>query len=278
MTFMPDIILRPGSCSGPLGPHRWSIWAVRAREGLRRKVLIQRRAESRVVTRLRSIPPRIGELFYLRVLLQHWSAFRFEDLRTIHNRVYPTYQEAARALGLFEDESEAVRAMREAVAAYQPSRLTTYLFAHLLLDLPTPAITLWETFQQALSADFALNNNEDKANRLALQAISRYLQSQGASQRQFELPEPARVDREVNMELDTCLHRRDMLLEQSQRAYQIMSVEQRSIYDCITSSIGTGGCYFLDGKAGRGKPFLVNAICNRSAVTVVLSASPAQLL
>jgi hypothetical protein len=67
----------------------------------------------------------IGELFYLQILLRHRSAFRFEDLRTIHNRVYPTYQEAARALGLFEDESEVVCAVRKAVAAYHPSRLTT---------------------------------------------------------------------------------------------------------------------------------------------------------
>lgn len=78
---------------------------------MRRKVLIQRQADSRVVTRIHSIPPRIGELFYVRVFLQHRPAFSFEDLRMIHGRVYATYQEAATALGLFEDESEAVRAI-----------------------------------------------------------------------------------------------------------------------------------------------------------------------
>jgi hypothetical protein len=58
-----------------------------------------------------------------------------EDLRTIHGRVYATYQEAATALGLFEDESEAVRAMREAVAAYSRLGQLRFLFAYLLLDL-----------------------------------------------------------------------------------------------------------------------------------------------
>ena len=102
----------------PLGPNQWTICNMQTRRGLRRKILIRRQPGSKVITRIHSILPRIGELFYLRVLLQHWSAYGFENLRTIHNRLYSTYQEAAAALGLFEDESEAVRAMREAVAAY----------------------------------------------------------------------------------------------------------------------------------------------------------------
>jgi predicted ATPase len=48
-----------------------------------------------------------------------------------------------------------------------------------------------------------------------------------------------------------------------QESYDMMNIKQRFIYDCIFNSIGMGGCYFLDGKAGRGKTFLVNAICNR---------------
>lgn len=247
----------------PLTANRWHICTIQTRQGVRRKVLIQRRAGSRVVTRIHSIPPRIGELFYLRVLLQHRPAFGFEDLRTIHGRVYATYQEAATALGLFEDESEAVRAMREAVTAYGRPGQLRFLFAHLLLDLPTPAIALWEAFQEHLSADFALDHNEDEATRLTLQAISRHLRSQGASLSQFGLPEPARVDREVNMELDAFLHRHEPLLQQSQESYEMMNAEQQFIYNRILNSINLGGCYFLDGKAGRGKTFLVNAICNR---------------
>lgn len=42
-----------------------------------------------------------------------------------------------------------------------------------------------------------------------------------------------------------------------------MNAEQQSVYNRVLQSIGNGGCFFLDGKAGRGKTFLVNAICNR---------------
>jgi predicted ATPase len=67
----------------------------------------------------------------------------------------------------------------------------------------------------------------------------------------------------VNLELDVFLHRRDARLEQSQESYHLMNLEQRHIFDRIDNSIRRGGCFFLDGKAGRGKTFLVNAICNR---------------
>lgn len=81
-----------------------------------------------------------------------------------------------------------------------PTRPIAISFLSFAFDLPTPAITLWETFREPLSADFALNNNEDEANRLTLQTISRHLQSQGASLVQFGLAEQARVDCEVNLE------------------------------------------------------------------------------
>jgi hypothetical protein len=152
-------------------------------------------------------------------------------------------------MGVFEDESKAVRAMREAVAAYSRPGQLQFLFAHLLL-LPTPAITLWEAFREHLSADFALDHNEDETLRLSLQAISRHLRSQGASLCQFGLPEPAGVDREVNIELDAFLHRRETpLLQQSQESYEIMNIEERFIYDRILNSINLSGYYFLDGKS-----------------------------
>ena len=105
--------------------------------------------------------------------------------------------------------------MREAVAAYSRPGQLRFLFAHLLLDLPTPAIALWDTFREALSADFALDHNDGEAISLTLNAISRHLRSQGASLSQFGLPEPERVDREVNLELDAFLGRHNSLLQQS---------------------------------------------------------------
>jgi predicted ATPase len=80
---------------------------------------------------------------------------------------------------------------------------------------------------------------------------------------QFGLPEPERACRELNLELDAFLGRHKTLLRQSQEAQGMMNAEQQSVYNRVLQSIGNGACFFLDGKAGRGKTFLVNAICNR---------------
>jgi hypothetical protein len=43
----------------------------------------------------------------------------------------------------------------------------------------------------------------------------------------------------------------------------MLNHKQRFVYDRVIGSIPRGGCYFLNGKAGKKKTFLVNAICNR---------------
>ena len=124
-------------------------------------------------------------------LLQHQPAYSFKELKTVCGQIYSTYQEAAVALGLFEDVTEAVSAMEEAIASYSCSSQLWFLFTYLLLDLPTPAIYFWDTFWEALSADFSAYYNENKAICLTLEDISCYLCSQGAGLMQYGLSEPA---------------------------------------------------------------------------------------
>ena len=65
------------------------------------------------------------------------------------------------------------------------------------------------------------------------------------------------------MELDAFAHSRTTLLLDSQQAYELLNCEQSLIYNHLLDSLTTGGCYFVDGKAGQGKTFLVNTICNQ---------------
>lgn len=215
------------------------------------------------MTRIQSIPSRIGELFYLRAFLQYRLAYGFADLRTVRGRVYITYQEAAAVLGLFQDKTESEHALQEVIAAYSRFGQFRFLFVHLILSLSIPAITFWTRFREVLSADFAARHNEAEAIRRTLEDISRYLHSQGASLTHLGLPEPARVERQINLELDVFAQFYDVLQVRSQQAYGMLNQEQRLVYDSVMGSIPTGDCYFFNGKAGRGKTFLVNAICDR---------------
>ncbi|KAG7429406.1 hypothetical protein Forpi1262_v009500 [Fusarium oxysporum f. sp. raphani] len=229
--------------------------------GPRQRVLIERR-HGEVITRIHAIPPRVGELFYLRILLQNRPAYSFIDLRTIDGTVYSSYQETAVALGLFRDVCEAQYALEEAVSSFALPPQLRFLFAHLLLDSPSPAVALWERFGPALSADFALHYSHDEAISRTLQSISRILRGNGATMRQFGLPEPTGVERELQLELAAFARQRETLMMRSRQNYAALNAEQRHIFDIIHSSLATGGCFFVDGRAGRGKTFLMGTLCD----------------
>lgn len=49
--------------------------------------------------------PNTQEKYYLRMLLQHVrGAMSYQDLRTVNEHVYPTFQAAARALNLLASD------------------------------------------------------------------------------------------------------------------------------------------------------------------------------
>ncbi|KAH7124469.1 PIF1-like helicase-domain-containing protein, partial [Dactylonectria macrodidyma] len=184
-------------------------------------------------------------------------------LRLVQGIQYQTYQEAAIALGLFQDICEATYAIEEAIASYsRPSQLR-FLFAYLLLDFPSPAIQIWDQFHSAMSADFDLHYEQQEAQSRTLQSISRILRGNGATLKQYGLPEPAIIERELNIELDAFASQREELLARSHRSYDAFNADQRHVFDTIYSAIPEGGCFFIDGKAGRGKTFLVQALCDR---------------
>ncbi|KFA70977.1 hypothetical protein S40288_10334 [Stachybotrys chartarum IBT 40288] len=247
----------------PLGPNQWLVSYTHCNDGPRQRVLIQRRL-GKVITRLRTVAPRSGELFYFRVLLQHRPASGFADLRLVDGVQYRTYQEAATVLGLFQNVTEARYALEEAAASYcRPAQLR-FLFACLLLDFPSPALALWEQFRAAMSADFVLHcPNTEAAASSALRSISRTLRDHGATLEQFGLSGSSMVDRELSLELAAFADRRPELLSSSLRSYGQLNDEQRYVFDAIYSAVSRGRCFFVDGKAGRGKTFLMNALCNR---------------
>jgi len=216
------------------------------------------------------VPVRCKELFYLRALLLARPASSFQDVRTIRGHCYRTHHEAATALGLFQDVREAQYALTDAIAAYnRPSQLR-FLFAYLLLDLPFPAMELWTRFQQDLYADYALYHHADQAVNLALEEIGRYLASQGSSLTQCGLPSPQqhRYDTEVDLERNFFHPHQAILHGRAEAACANMNADQRGIFDRILNQLGGWGslpqhtAFFIDGRAGRGKTFLMAALCD----------------
>ena len=67
------------------------------------------------ITRLQPIRLSLGDIFYLRALLQIRPARSFEQLRTVDGTLHSTFQEACIALNLFSDETEAEYCFTEAI-------------------------------------------------------------------------------------------------------------------------------------------------------------------
>jgi hypothetical protein len=72
------------------------------------------------VSRIQMVYPQHGEVFYLRALLIHRTAHGWQELKTIGDIYYPTYQLAAEAFGLFNNQNEATMAFNELLELQAP--------------------------------------------------------------------------------------------------------------------------------------------------------------
>jgi Helitron helicase-like domain at N-terminus/PIF1-like helicase len=226
---------------------------------------IIRRSRVRQVMRLKIIAPQAGELYYLRSLLRVRAARSFEELRLIDGHLHPTFQEAAMALGLFKHERESEQVFEEAVTnCYAPAQLR-FLLAQLLIDLPTPFQQLWDRHRDLLSLDF-MSREKSPSRRalLALQDLQRHLQARGARLAQFGITEPQHPQSELDWEREQMLLERDQIQQQYDHASAQFTEEQRSVFDLLQSSIDQpqSKAIFIDGRAGRGKSFVLQAFVN----------------
>jgi hypothetical protein len=134
-----------------------------------------------------------------------------------------------------------------------------------LVDLAIPAIELWERYKEPLSLDFRLHAPSRTAEKQALHQIEAYLAARGAALADFGLNTGEAQPREVEMEIEAFESRMDILWNQAQLAVNQMNPEQAAYYQTILNDCWSNGAhrlYFIDGKAGRRKTFLVRAICD----------------
>ena len=188
---------------------------------------------------------------------------------------------------LLSDGHRAQHALTEAIQSLKSPDQLRRFFIHLLVnDHVASPITMWNTFQDALAHDFILrHDNVNLGVNETLQELNSALEEHGRSLTYYGLPQPAFHSREVEMELQKWEGQLDMLAARSATAVSKLNQEQYGIYQEIMDAVThkRSLCAFVDGKAGRGKTFLVNAICNklRSEGHIVLptatSAFAAQL-
>ena len=203
----------------------------------------------------------------MRTILQSRAALSFQDARTVNGVIHETFQEAAIALGLFADQNEAQYAIEEAITTLATPRQLRQLFVHLLInDCVLAPIDIWTTYQQHMAYDFTLQLafNIDLALNRSLEDLNKSLEEHGKLLAFYGLPDPISFTAEIRHELERWGRDPIGLRNRAARAVALMTHKQHFIYDEIMSAVLNGESLlaFVDGKAGRGKTFLVNAICD----------------
>jgi hypothetical protein len=250
--------------------------------------VILRSVKARHYARMRDVPKGRGELFYLKALLVCRPAYSYLDLKTVEGTIHPSFQEAATALRIFARQSEAEYALREAIRVLKTPAELRFLFVYLLVnDCVLTPLDCWNCFQQNLCLDFCLRNPdaEDVGVTQGLQDISRLLEEHGKQPSDYDLPQPEMHVGEVQHEHQKWGPLSLQLCERAQRARDGFNSEQEQIFQQVVTAVEheQSLLLFIDGRAGVGKSFLVNAICDtiRSWKLIVLptatSAFAAQL-
>jgi len=229
--------------------------------------IILRSHKKRHVTRLQPVRLSLGDVFYLRVLLQNRPTHSFEDLRTVNGTTHQTFQQACIALGLFSDETEAEYCFTEAVESLRTPFQMRLLFIHMLTNecIRVPA-TIWEKFKNALSEDFKVYNggNWALAYSSALLDIAENLREHGKSPEHYGLPQAEYSGSEVFAEIQRWAPQIPQLLSDAEYALTLFNPEQLQVFQVVWDAVQQSRplCIFVDGRAGRGKTFLVNALCS----------------
>jgi hypothetical protein len=219
------------------------------------------------ITRLHTVPPSRGELFNLRAVLQHSPALSFLDARTVNGIECDSFQNAANEHGIFANENEAQYALRECVQTLRTPRQLRALFVHLLVnDCITIPLQIWEVFLDHLCYDYTLKHNNvcDVGKEHALLELDEFLEEHGRTLADYGLPRPLSRPREVERELERWGSDSLLLAARARHSESLFNNEQRQIYNAVITSVHEGRqlLAFVDGKGGRGKTFILQAICD----------------
>ncbi|CAN1326876.1 ATP-dependent DNA helicase PIF1 [Linum perenne] len=224
------------------------------------------------IGRVRSIPPRAGDVFYLRMLLTKIRGpTSYEHLRTVNGVVYSNNQTACQALGLLSGDDEWNSVMAEVTQWAMPPLMRSTFVALLIFYDP-----LEEPPTELL-------RNE------VLQNLQTLLQNYSSSLSHFGLPMPTcwtpqpETDDLISQELQYDTTNEGMLYDTYKSS---LNTCQIIVHDAILAALSSieGKLFFLYGHGGTGKTYLYNCLLShvrsqgKIALVVASSGIAATLL
>lgn len=270
-----------------------------------RRWKIRERGHGGTIGRVYNVTPREVEKYHLRLLLYHVPGAKdFRDLRIVNGDEQPTYQAAARLLGLLSGQQEWNDCLEQATHYQMPYAMRQLFAIILAFCSPGDPLELWVQHRDALAEDFrqaaraelqdsSLPFNDyiyDQA-LLAIEDVMIGLSRSLTDFRCFTLPEDTRRgDHDDSSEPfiireHRSLTRRLQLLPEPTLSF---NEDQQRIYDAIFQSLRSPGnmskVFFVDGPGGTGKTHLFNSILDTVrragdvAIAVAISGTASVLL
>ncbi|XP_050521686.1 uncharacterized protein LOC126894605 [Daktulosphaira vitifoliae] len=225
---------------------------------------LRKRYIKNIIGRMYSVSPQEQERFALRILLLHRpNPTSFEDLRTVDGNLKPSFVEAAKTLGLLEDNRLWRQTMAELALSSMPVQIRN-MFAYILAyNGPTDALDIFEEFYFEMTEDY--NRAEIYGNQsryMCLRSIEDVLEANGRHLHEFglELPEGNYIEATTIEEVN-----QQHLEDQAITMYEKLNPEQQQIYNMVLDAINnpqtrSSKIFFVNGAGGTGKTTLYKAL------------------
>ena len=223
------------------------------------KWMPRKKGDDKIITRMYAVNPKEKERFFLRILLLNVKGAKsFIDLKTVNNVVYNTFEEAARARNLLQNDDEWINVLNEA-AMTQTSDYIRKLFSYIcIFNRPNNIPELFNTFVSEMYDDIAGDVvDECMLRNMVLNRLSIIFSSFNLKVENFGLPSVDNHEEKICDEYNASEE-----LSKAHEMIQMLNNEQKNVFDEVIRSISQnrGKLIFIDGPAGSGKTFIYQVI------------------
>ncbi|KAG5525404.1 hypothetical protein RHGRI_031907 [Rhododendron griersonianum] len=221
---------------------------------------------NKVIGRIYTVSPLQGDLFYLRILLNHVRAPEsWEDILVVDGVECSTFQLAAEQRGLLECDNSIRQCLAEASSTHMPSALRRMFVSVLVYCEPTGVRSLWNDFHAFMTEDYPSSTSTNSSfliNRL-LKELNDLLSQHNRTISDYDLPsfnpsyeDSSAVPKIIQDELSISVSQQDL------NSISALNKDQAFAFHAIIGTVERkeNATYFVDGPGGTGKTFLYRAI------------------
>ena len=176
---------------------------VQAADNVKQFYIYKRLHPEHAIIRLNGVPPDAGEIFYIRFLLREIAVSSFDDMLTVNNIKYKSFQEATHQRGLLNNDTEAYEAFLEARLYQGPKGLRALFVLLTIQGFPTLRIYDEVELREALYIDYLRENTPAGiavATQVLLEDLHERFSRCSKDMTNYGLPKPLALKSEVERE------------------------------------------------------------------------------